>query len=205
MKRIIHKRVAVLIVCLILLLCATIGGTLAYVFTKTPTVENTFTPAQVSCAVVETFESNVKQNVRVQNTGDATAYIRLTVVVTWKYQDANGIDHVYAQTPIKGQDYAIEYATNTQWLQGNDGFWYYCIPVPCAKDASSETETLTQVLINSVQQLESAMIPEGYALSVEIIASAIQSYPSSAVTENWHVTVDQNGVITAVNAGGEAA
>lgn len=205
MKRITHKRIAVLIVCLILLLSVTIGGTLAYVFMKTPTVANTFTPAQVSCAVVETFESNIKQDVRVQNTGDAAAYIRLAVVVTWKYQDAKGIDHVYAQTPIEKVDYLIDYAEDTHWLQGDDGFWYYCIPVPCAKDAARESETLTQTLIRSVRQLDSAIVPAGYVLSVEIIASAIQAYPSSAVTDNWHVKVDENGVITSVNAGGEAA
>jgi galactose mutarotase-like enzyme len=70
MKRLINKRLAGLLVCSILILCATVGGTLAYVFMKTPTVENTFEPARVSCAVVETFTNNVKTNVRVENTGE---------------------------------------------------------------------------------------------------------------------------------------
>ena len=39
--------------------------------------------------------------------------------------------------------------------------------------------------------------PEGYHLSVEILASAIQSEPSSVVAEQWGVTVT-DGNITGV-------
>jgi hypothetical protein len=49
------------------------------------------------------------------------------------------------------------------------------------------------------------MAPAGYTLSVEIVASAIQAEPITAAAENWGLTVDQNGVITSVKAGGEAA
>ena len=204
MKRLINKRLAGLLVCSILILCATVGGTLAYVFMKTPAVENTFEPAQVSCTVVESFTNNVKTDVQVQNTGDAAAYVRVAVVVTWKYKDADNIDHVYAQTPLENTDYAITYTEDTSWVKGNDGYWYYIYPVECAKDAATAEETLTEILIYEVKQLEGAMAPEGYQLSVEIVASAIQAYPATAVKENWGVTVDRNGVITSVEAGGES-
>ena len=205
MKRLINKRLAGLLVCSILILCATVGGTLAYVFMKTPTVENTFEPARVSCAVVENFTNNVKTNVRVENTGDATAYIRVAVLTTWKYQDKNGVDHYHAQSPIPNVDYTITYAENTNWLLGNDGYWYYTYPVPCAKDAQVVEDVLTEILISRVELLENAMAPDGYTLSVEIVASAIQAEPITAAAENWGLTVDQNGVITSVQAGGEAA
>ena len=201
----INKRLAGLLVCLILMLCVTVGGTLAYVFTKTPTVENTFEPAQVSCAVVERFADNVKTDVRVQNTGDATAYIRVAVLTTWKYQDQNGVDHYHAQSPIPNVDYTITYAENTNWLLGNDGYWYYTSPVPCAKDAQVVEDVLTEILISRVELLENAMAPAGYTLSVEIVASAIQAEPITAAAENWGLMVDRNGVITSVKAGGEAA
>lgn len=201
MKRKISKRAAGLLVCFCLVLSAVVGGTLAYVFTKTPAVENTFTAAQVSCAVVETFENDVKEDVRVQNTGDAAAYIRVSVVVTWKYKDAEGVDHVYAQKPQEGADYAISYAKDTAWLKGADGFWYYMYPVACAKDAATEEETLTGILLERVEQLESATVPEGYYLSVEIVASAIQAYPSDIAQEQWGVTIDENAVVTAALGG----
>ena len=205
MKRLINKRLAGLLVCSILILCATVGGTLAYVFMKTPTVENTFEPARVSCAVVENFTNNVKTDVRVENTGDATAYIRVAVLTTWKYQDQNGVDHYHAQSPIPNVDYTITYAENTNWLLGNDGYWYYAYPVPCAKDAQVVEDVLTEILISRVELLENAMAPAGYTLSVEIVASAIQAEPITAAAENWGLMVDRNGVITSVKAGGEAA
>ena len=204
MKRMINKRLAGLLVCLILMLCVTVGGTLAYVFTKTPTVENTFEPAQVSCAVVERFADNVKTDVRVQNTGDATAYIRVAVLTTWKYKDQNGVDHYHAQPPVKNIDYAITYAEDPKWLPGDDGYWYYTYPVPCAKDAQTADAVLTDILIRRVELLENAIAPQGYTLSVEIVASAIQAEPITAAAENWGLTVDQNGVVTSVQAGGKA-
>lgn len=204
MKRKISKRAAGLLVCLILVIGVAVGGALAYVFTKPPTVENEFTPAQVSCAVVETFENNVKENVRIRNTGDATAYIRVTMVVTWKYQDSDGIDHVYAQAPVENVDYAISYANDPAWLQAEDGFWYYIYPVACEKEAASADETLTSTLLQRVEQLAGATVPDGYHLSVEIVASAIQAYPSPAAGENWGLIVDQNGVVTDVDYKGGA-
>ena len=203
MKRKHCKLATGLLVCLLLVLGITVGGTLAHVFTKTPTVENTFTPAQVSCAVVETFENNVKQNVRVRNTGDATAYIRAEVVVTWKYKDADGIDHVYAQVPMEQLDYTIRYAQDGLWAEDEDGFWYYCYPVACEEDAATAEETLTSVLIERVEQLAGANVPDGYALSVEIVASAIQAYPFEAVEENWDVTIDKAGLLKVSTAGGD--
>lgn len=203
MKRLINKRLAGLLVCVILILCATVGGTLAYVFMKTPAVGNTFEPARVFCAVVENFTNNVKTDVRVKNTGDATAYIRVAVLTTWKYQDRNGVDHYHAQSPIPNVDYTIIYAENTNWLLGVDGYWYYAYPVPCAKNAQAE-DVLTEILISQVKLLENAMAPDGYTLSVEIVASAIQAEPITAAAENWGLTVDQDGVITSVRAGGEA-
>ena len=203
MKRLINKRLAGLLVCVILILCATVGGTLAYVFIKPPAVGSTFAPARVSCAVVENFTNNVKTDVRVKNTGDATAYIRVAVLTTWKYQDRNGVDHNHAQSPIPNVDYTIIYAENTNWLLGVDGYWYYAYPVPCAKNAQAE-DVLTEILISQVKLLENAMAPDGYTLSVEIVASAIQAEPITAAAENWGLTVDQDGVIASVRAGGEA-
>ena len=40
------------------------------------------------------------------------------------------------------------------------------------------------------------MTPEGYALNVEILGSAIQSVPTSVVTTNWYVTLNGDGNIT---------
>ena len=194
MKRKMSKRAVALLVCLVLALTAAVGGTLAHVFTKTDPVENTFTPAQVSCAVVETFENNVKEAVSIRNTGNADAYIRVAVVVTFKSESGN----VYAQAPVPGTDYTITYLDDTGWLEGSDGFWYYCYPVACTDDAATAAdETLTGILIDEAVVLEGAAVPDGYYLSVEIVASAIQASPAKVAVQQWGVTVDENGTVTA--------
>lgn len=194
MKRKISKRAVALLVCLVLALTAAVGGTLAHVFTKTDPVENTFTPAQVSCAVVETFENNVKEDVRIQNTGDADAYIRVAVVVTFKNENGN----VYARTPDPSTDYTITYLDDTGWLEGSDGFWYYRYPVACTDDAgTAANETLTGILIDTAKLLDGAAVPEGYALSVEIVASAIQASPAKVAEQQWGVSVGSDGTVTA--------
>ena len=45
--------------------------------------------------------------------------------------------------------------------------------------------------------LHKIQTPDGYSLSVEIIADAIQSVPKDAVESSWPVKVDDNGAIIA--------
>ena len=200
MKKYINKK-SIIIASVMLLLLVAVGTTLAYIFTETKPVENTFNPSKVSCAVVEnkgtpvtgsvTNTGNVKENVQIKNTGDTDAYIRVAVVV-------NGMDEagtkVWATKPVEGADgdYTITYNLGNGWFNGGDGFYYY-------SKAVSPGES-TSVLIDEAKRLLAA--PKGtdgtqYYLSIEIVASAIQSTPETvdAVGKSWGVTVE-NGVIT---------
>ena len=198
MKRYINKK-SIIITSVILLLLATVGTTLAYIFTETKPVENTFNPSKVSCAVVEKgYEpvsgeiqniSDIKSNVQIKNTGDTDAYIRVAVVVNW--MDEAGTK-VWATKPVEGADgdYTITYNLSNGWFNGGDGFYYYSKTI--------SPEELTTILINEAKQLKSApQTPDGiqYYLSIEIVASAIQSTPETVVENHWGVTVE-NGVIT---------
>ena len=176
------KRVGSGFVLLILAAVLAIGGTLAYIIANTVSVENKFTPGEVRCEVLEDFDKITKSNVRIKNTGNTAAYIRATYVVTWQKDDGT----VNGKMPVVGTDYTIEFAENSGWKLIGD-YWYYTSPVA----AGDETE----VLIASCKLAEGAAVPKGYHLSVEIIASAIQSEPASVVAEKWHVAVD-NGEIT---------
>lgn len=180
------KRVGSGFVLLILAVVLAIGGTLAYIIANTASVENKFTPGEVRCEVEETFKNNVKSDVKIKNTGNTAAYIRATYVVTWQKDDGT----VNGKMPVVGTDYTIEFAENSGWKLIGD-YWYYTSPVA----ASGETG----VLIASCKLAEGAAVPTGYHLSVEIIASAIQSEPASVVAEKWHVAVD-NGEITGAAA-----
>lgn len=167
-----------LAVTIISIICCVISGiTLAYVFTQTDALKNTFVPAQVSCDVLEgqdgsTFDGTTKSDVKIKNTGETTAYIRAAVVVTWMSEDGT---QVTATKPVEGTDYQITYNTDSDWVHSSDGFWYYTIPV----DVDGQTDTLIESCVCSVTP------PDGFYLSVEIVASAIQSSPSTVVTEYW--------------------
>lgn len=184
------KRLATLLVSLLLVLGVAVGGTVAFLSTRTDRKVNTFTPSKVTCEVTETFKNNVKSNVAVKNTGDTTAFIRAAINVTWMSNQDAANQTVSAKIPVEGTDYRIKFAENTHWIQGDDGYYYYQQPV--------DPMDSTGVLIEECKLLEDASVPDGYHLSVEIVASAIQSAPDSVVQSMWHVTVE-DGKITSAN------
>ena len=201
-KNLTKKRLTILLVSLSLILVVGVGVTLAYVFASTGDVVNTFTPSKVACAVIENSQDtentgnpvNVesKSNVMIKNTGDTDAYIRVAVIVNWKSADGS---KVWATAPKTGE-YTIVYNTNSRWARSlADGYWYHTAEV--APDG------LTDVLITSATQ--NAPGPKGtdgtqYYLSIEIVASAIQSTPDNVVKDMWGATAS-NGTITAIPGG----
>lgn len=184
------KRLATLLVSLLLVLGVAVGGTVAFLSTRTDSKENTFTPSKVTCVVTETFNNNVKSQVAVKNTGDTTAFIRAAINVTWMSNQDAANQTVSAKVPVKDKDYSITFAKNTNWIKGADGYYYYQLPV--------DPQGSTGELIKECKLQENASVPDGYHLSVEIVASAIQSAPYSVVQSMWHVTV-ADGKITRAN------
>ncbi len=182
------KRPFLILASLALVVLLSVGGTMAFLVAETPEVKNTFTPAKVSNEVKEDIDDNVKNNVRVENTGDIPAYIRAKVVVSWVQLDQDGkVVGVYGgAVPEEGSDYTITYATGTDWVKGADGFYYYTKAVT--------PKASTDILFTDCKVAENAVIPEGYKLSVEILAQSIQadgvdSKGIAAVTDAWGVSV----------------
>ncbi len=184
------KKSLALLVSMVLLVVGVVGGAIAYIVTHAGPVVNEFVPAKVPCEIVEDFDGNVKQDVKIKNTGNIDAYIRAKVVITW--QDENG--NVAAQVPVKDTDYTITYNSGNGWVQIGD-YWY------CEQPVGYEApNNLTPVLIDKCELKEGSTAPEGYYLSVEVLAESIQSQPASVVGEVWNVTVDQDGTITGEGA-----
>lgn len=178
------NRTAVLFMAIIMLIGAVVGSTVAYLITKTGSVENQFTYAGVSCEVTEKFENNTKEHVQVKNTGSTDAYIRATYVVNWLDADGNIVTSV--PDGYRYELYELTENPDNKWTKGDDGYFYYLSPV--APDKS----TLGSLLTCTVTYPEN---PE-YTLSVEILATAIQSTPAKAVKEAWGVdpeTLSQGG------------
>lgn len=207
MKKIFNKELA-MILSLSLLLLLVIGTTVAYIYTATNPVKNSFEPSQVACAVVEddrdpvtgslVYIDGTKENVKIKNTGDTDAYIRVAVAVNWASEDGT---RVWAQKPVEGTDYTITYNLSEDgWFNGGDGFYYYSKAV-----SHTSPNNLTDILISNAALMSDATAPVGtdntqYYLSIEIVASAIQSAPAEVVKEQWNVSVDENGSLS--RAGG---
>ena len=190
------KRLATLLVSLVLVLGVAVGGTVAFLSTRTDSKENTFTPSKVTCAVTETFNNNVKSNVAVKNTGDTTAFIRAAINVTWMSNKDAADQTVSSKVPVKNTDYSITFAKNTNWIKGADGYYYYQLPVAPLGS--------TKVLIEECTLLKDASVPDGYHLSVEIVASAIQAAPEAAVKAAWGdgFSIDASGNLVVPSSSG---
>lgn len=167
-----------LLVSLVLVLSAAIGGTLAWLIDKTDKVNNQFTPSEVTTKVEETFNGNVKSNVKIKNTGDTEAYIRAAVVVTW--QDASG--NISHKKPVAGTDYNITFPENSGWELAADGYYYYKQPVK--SEAEDSANCTTAVLFTDCSPIE-GRAPADCFLTVEVLSSGIQSVPTKVVTEQW--------------------
>ena len=193
-----NRKAPVALVAILVLLCCAVAGTVAFLVTKTDSVVNTFTPSKVTTYVEEEFNGQTKSNVKIQNTGDIDAYIRVAVIVNWA--DAQG--NVYGEKPVERTDYTISYnktvqADGGQWIEGSDGYWYYTKPVA---PSTEDNPQYTGVLIKSCEPAGQA--PAGYALQVTILADGIQSKPDKVVNEVWKVVEVNDNQLTAVGTNG---
>ena len=157
----------VLLVSILALVVGVAGGSLAYLIANTNSVVNTFTPGEVKIEINEPNENGVKKNVTITNSGNASAYIRAMIVVTW--QDAAG--NVYAKQPVAGTDYTIALGT-TGWTGAGNGYYV-------TTQAVGPGET-TPVLIESCSPVD-GKAPAGYHLVVDVIAEAKQANPDGSM------------------------
>ena len=185
-----RAKALLLIASLAVLLTATVGSTAAWLVSKPAAVENNFVPGKVACQVLEDFGKDyVKRDVKVQNTGNTDAYIRVLLVFTWKDKEGN----IFSNKPQEGIDYQInmDNMNLTDWImQKSDAgvYFYYKIRVA--------PEEETRNLIESLYQITDVTGPENgkYKLSVDILADAVQANPPEAVADSWGVAVE-NGEI----------
>lgn len=170
-------KTAALILSLLLLVTAAVGGTLAYLLTQTESVTNTFTPSKVACTVTENFNGTTKSYVNVQNTGDTEAYIRVKLV-TYRVNDAG--QHIGGTATIP------TFTPGTNWVE-HSGYYYYTLPV-----APNERPAVD--LISSITLEDSYTDADGGKQVIEVMAEAIQSSPAKAVGESWGVSISEGSV-----------
>ena len=160
-----------LIIALALILVLAVGGTVAYIFTQTDPVINTFTPTEAKITVNEQTNDNQKTSITVKNISTGVpVYIRVALV-------ANMIDEA---GNVTGADVPT-FTPGENWRKGSDGYYYYTQPVPVGGSTGN--------LLEKAMTLDENM-------QVVVLADAIQAEPTTAVTQAWGVTVDSNGSIS---------
>lgn len=148
------RRAVLPLLLIALILSITVGGTLAYIMVQTSGVENSFTPAQVSCTVVGD---------EITNTSNVKAYIRAMVIVNW--MDSAG--NVSAIAP------AYKFTPNSGWqLDETTGIYYY----------NSDVAPDGEISVPGKVQVTDKAPAEEYTLSVEIVAEAIQAEGMNATS-----------------------
>ena len=171
------NRATVLLMAILMLIGVAVGSTVAYLIDRTEQVANTFEYAKVSCEVTEKFDRKEKKDVKITNTGTTDAYIRAAVVVNWLDSEGNIVPSVPTEYSYNLTITTLKEDPNSNWVEKGK-YYYYTLPV--AVGGSTEGSLLTC----EVKYPEGVKTPE-YTLSVEILATAVQSVPEDAVKTAW--------------------
>ena len=162
------KKTGMLFLSLLLVIGMVVGGTVAWLSTKSAPITNTFLLSHVSCSVTEEFNGTTKSNVNVINTGDIDAYIRVKLV-TYRVNDK--------KQHIGGTASLPTFTLGANWVS-YDGYYYYTLPVaPGERPKTNLTDSMTLV--------GSYLDTDGGKQAVDVMAEAIQSVPEDAVKAAW--------------------
>lgn len=195
----------VLIVVLAMWILVTVSTTvvMAYMFRKTPTVNNQFDPANVSCQIEETFTNQTtKTSVKVKNTSNIDSYIRLRVVTYWVDSKGNVVARTAPENKF-GKTDGWNYNTDDWLYDSANQTFYHKAPVSPKADKNLTAELLKRSISLSIVEETVNGIRYTYHPVIEFIAEAIQSKPVPPAVEydkspisKWGVTVDATGIIT---------
>ena len=147
------------------------GATIAYILTRTDSIDNAFTPP--------VLRIHLEGHDSVHNVGNLPVYIRAYSVMSWRSVDDELT--ISSTMPIYEKDYTIEFADDFEqdWFKADDGFYYY---------RSTLAAGTSVRLVKHIYQLKEK---DGYELHFELLTSAIQANTPEALLAAWPaVTID---------------
>lgn len=178
-----QKKVRWVLLALLLGLLAICGTAVAYMFVRSESKDNQFTPAYVTCSVHEETDSDVtlKSSITVENTSNIDAWVRVRLVSYWVKKNEDTGEMEIAAKPLVMPEFDLA----SGWLEGSNNTYYYISPVASGG--------FTGNLLSSEILLEEE---DGYLQVIEVFAEAIQSKPVKAVTNSWGVTVSGDTIVS---------
>ena len=169
-RRLRWRKEFVLTCSIALLVIGMVGGSLAYLFTNTETVTNTFTPPTVDVDIEETVKTGEKTDVYFHNTADYPVYMRALLVINW--EDASG--NIVGNVP-EGYSYT-DSGIASGWV-AKDGYYYYTQAVAAGDTSTNLIDRIVETVPENAE----------YHLRVDVMVETIQAEPKTAVVEAWGV------------------
>lgn len=195
------KTPILLIISLVLLLIAAVGGTVAYLRASSDSVTNTFKPAVVTVNINENKDSTTKSNISFTNpTKDeegnpldtVPVYVRAKLVIYWTDTfdlTDDGVDNPTEQIIAEPADAEVVIGSiydTLKWFLVDDIYYYREPVVPGAS---------TAVMLDPI----TVTVPDGSTAQchIDIHAEAIQAEPASVAADVWgeDITVNADGTL----------
>ncbi len=188
------KKKITIIALIVAVLAITIGGSLAY-FTAEDEKENTFTVGNVKIELSEekwdeAVENKENENMYpgqvidkdpvVTNIGKNPAFIRVSVT---------GLDQFGEKAPIVFFTGDTEGKLGENWVDGEDGYYYYLLPIDPeeATTALFEQIKIPTSLENDTETVD--IVVHAYAVQSQGIEAADPEAPTLAELQAWFTTI----------------
>ena len=173
-------KLTTMLVSLVLVFTLIAGATLAWMQDETDLVKNEFVFVNISCEVEEEFDGTEKSSIKVQNTSDTDAFIRVKLVSYRVNDDGNRIG---------GTATVSAFTLADGWFE-KDGYYYYSTAV--------EAGAFTPEMLGSPITLVEYDDADGGKQVIEVMAEAIQAGgpegDDAAAALAWGVTVNGNKI-----------
>ena len=181
MKRKTLIRIVIVLSVVLVLLC---GTAVALMFRQTSLVTNEFETAMVDCRVHEQTNTgsemaSAKSSIRVENTGNIPAYIRVRFVSYWVDSEGHIVGKA-SEMPVISYD-------ETTWFE-QDGIYYCRTPIAVGGYTPELLQSGKTIVLRADAET-------GYRQVLEVFADAIQSEPNEAVTQSWNVEISGGNIV----------
>ena len=138
-----------------------------------PNKKYTYTINKGGEVKVDVRNDNTNDNVKIQNTGFTTSYIRAAIVGYWYVTDDAGIEEIVASWDINDTETGTLTQTSALWIE-NGGLYYYTVPVAPGG--------YTEPLFDSYELEKTTGPVSGSKLKISV---AVQAVEKARVSEVW--------------------